>query len=109
MTKTFAFSVDPAVTRQVISTTSSLSAYCSLYAHMLRAHPRVCVCPCVCVFSGFLPCGAVEFLADYSADAPLCFPAEAGASPLVAMAPSVPPPPASPQVQDATSHATLCL
>lgn len=62
---------------------------------------------CVYVFTGFLPCGAVEFLADYRGDAPFCFSAEA--SPLAALAPTVPPTPSSPQVQDATCHAELCL
>lgn len=50
-----------------------------------------CVCVWVCVSTSFLPHGAVEFLADYSGEAPLCFPAEAGASPVVVLPPSVPP------------------
>lgn len=46
----------------------------------------------VCVFiPGFLPCGAAEFIADYSGDAPLCCSVEAGASPLMVLTPSVPP------------------
>lgn len=46
----------------------------------------------------------MEFVADYSHDAPLCFAAEAEASPLVVLAPSVPPlMSSSPQVQDAMS------
>lgn len=59
---------------------------------------------CVHIFNGFLPCSAVEFVADYISDAPLGFSAEAEASPLVVLAPSVPPLISSSlQVQDATS------
>ncbi len=91
MTPTFALGVHPAVEWSVFV---CIVFVCLLYArHMLI--PRACVCVNVkvpvCVFTGFLPCSAVEFLADYSGDALLCFPAEAGASPLVALAPSVPP------------------
>lgn len=71
---------------------------------------RVCVCVCtsesisVCIFiSSFLPCGDVEFLGNYSGNAPLCFPAETGASPSTLCAPL----PSSQQVQDA--HTELCL
>ena len=85
----------------------------NILIHMYIPHvcvfERPCVNVCMYLFTGFLPCGAVEFLVDYRSDTPLCPPAEAGAPPLVVLAPSVPPSSPSPQVQDATSHAELFL